>query len=402
MLKSLKKDINIVYIKKAFMRVMICVPGLPVELEKIKGGVHSATINLLNGFRTQSIQVRVVVLSREVNQKQIKEYSNNITMTYYPEGPFRYHTLNYLTSSLIRINKEVKEFKPDIIHYEEGNSFLLTRLLRNTKKPFLQTIHGMSTEEAKRKKNIQDKITWYFNGMIQRICQPKNIIHLSTFSLQLHKHLNIEKETIIPNAIKNEYFNIPQKDKTYNTLVYIGIIDHNKNLIYLLQTLSKLKKAGIKYSLNVIGGFNNQEYKNTIEKYISDYRLGEQIQFHGWITQTEVMKVLEQSDILVVCSQHESLPMVIAESMAAGKTVIASAVGGIPEMIDHDKNGYLFKLAEPTQLANILTELHGNDEKIKNINTQARIKASRYHNETVAKETILFYKQLLDSDDYHA
>jgi glycosyltransferase involved in cell wall biosynthesis len=238
--------------------------------------------------------------------------------------------------------------------------------------------------------------------MIQRICQPKNIIHLSTFSQQLHKHLNIEKEAIIPNAIKNEYYYVSEKKSTENKLVYIGIIDHNKNLIYLLQILSKLNKEGIKYSLNVIGGFNNQEYKNTIEKYISDYRLGEQIQFHGWITQTEVMKVLEQSDILVVCSQHESLPMVIAESMAAGKTVIASAVGGIPEMIDHDKNGYLFKLAEPTQLANILTELHGNDEKIKNINTQARIKASRYHNEMVAKETILFYKQLLNSDDYHA
>ena len=384
------------------MRVMVCVPGLPVELEKIKGGVHSATINLLDGFSTQPVQIRVVVLSREVTQKQIREYSKNITMTYYPEGPFRYHTLNYLTSSLLRINQEIKEFDPDIIHYEEGNSFLLTRLLRIRKKPFLQTIHGMSLEEAKRKKYIKDKITWYFNGMIQRICQPKNIIHLSTFSQQLHSHLNIEKEVIIPNAIKNEYFKIPSKDSTNNALVYIGIIDHNKNLIHLLQTLSTLKKGGIRYSLSVIGGFNNQEYKNRIEKYISDNRLEEQIQFHGWITQSEVIKVLQQSDILVVCSQHESLPMVIAESMAAGKTVIASAVGGIPEMIDHEKNGYLFNLADPNQLENILTELYENDEKIKKISNLARIKAGRYHNEKVAKETILFYKHLLGRDDYHA
>lgn len=400
--KSLKKDINIVYNKKGFMRVMICVPGLPVELERIKGGVHSATINLLNGFRTQSVEIKVVVLSREVKVMKIKEYSNNITLTYFPEGPFRYHTLNYLTSSLIRINKEIKKYNPDIIHYEEGNSFLLTRLLRTKKKPFLQTIHGMSIEEAKRKKKIKDKLTWYFNGMIQRICQPKNIIHLSTFSQQLHKHLNIEKEAIIPNAIKNEYYYVSEKKSTENKLAYIGIIDHNKNLIYLLQTLSKLNKAGIKYFLNVIGGFNNQEYRNTVEKYISDNRLDEQIQFHGWITQSAVMKVLEQSDILVVCSQHESLPMVIAESMAAGKTVVASAVGGIPEMIDHDKNGYLFNLTQPTQLEDILTDLHGNNKKIKKIGNQARIKASRYQNETVAKETILFYKHILNRDDYYA
>lgn len=105
------------------------------------------------------------------------------------------------------------------------------------------------------------------------------------------------------------------------------------------------------------------------------------------------MKFIEEADILVVSSKHESLPMVIAESMAAGKTVIASAVGGIPEMIDHGVDGYLFHLSGPDELSGILADLYNNPEKIRMSSARAKQTAlEKYDCVNVARKTLAFYQ----------
>ena len=378
------------------MRVMILVPGLPLNMDNIKGGVHSAVKNLIRGFADLDIEVRVVSFSREVKPgEDVKSAITDKIEIHYPyEGPYPYHSLNYLLKGPNIIRKHIRDFNPDIIHYQEGSSFMFTRIKGLHKKKYLQTIHGMALAEAKRKKTIKDKITWYFNGMLQLKMLPENIIHLSQFSVNLFKNHKIKHKVIIPNAIIPQYFELKPKLKTTNSLLYIGIIDNNKNLVYQLQALNELVKRGKKFTLNVLGDFSNSLYKQVIESYIKENNLEPYVIFNGWVPQSTVLKFIESSDILVVSSKHESLPMVIAESMAAGKVAVASAVGGIPEMINHGVDGYLYSLEEPNSLANILEGLYNNDEKIQEISKKAVIAAQRYNAINVAKRTIEFYKEL--------
>ena len=378
------------------MRVIILVPGLPVNLDNIRGGVHSAVANLLRGFATLDVQVRVIAFTREVKERIVSVYSPNIDIIYIPEGPFPYHSMNYLLRAPRMLRNEIKSFKPDIIHYEEGNTFMFTRLwgLNNTR--YLLTIHGMSFDEAKRKKKLKDKITWYFNGLVQVYMTPGNIIHLSNFSKNRLAENKILHNAIIPNAIVPAYFNVPLKTGTNNTLLYIGLIDNNKNLVFLLGALKKLADKGKIYTLEVLGDFSNELYKDLILNFIQENELSGLVHFHGWVPQSTVLNYLAKTDILVVSSKHESLPMVIAESMAAGKVVVASDVGGIPEMIQHSINGFLFNLSEPDQLVHILEELYNNHETITSISKKAKATAiERYQCENVARKTIEFYRQCL-------
>lgn len=379
------------------MRVIILVPGLPVNLDQIKGGVHSAVANLLRGFATlDEVQIKVISFSREVHEKTEKSYADNINIAYLNEGPFKYHSLNYFFSCPGKLRKKIRKFKPDIIHYEEGNTFLFTRLwgLYGTK--HLLTIHGMSFDEAKRKKKWIDKLTWYFNGLVQKFMKTENIIHLSNFSKNRLAHKKLRHQTIIPNAIIPAYFDIPLKSGTDNTLLYVGLIDNNKNLIFTLQALKKLIDKGKPYKLEILGGYSNEMYKDQILSFVKENELAEYVKFNGWVSQSTVMRYVSKADILVVSSKHESLPMVIAESMAAGKVVVASAVGGIPEMITDRENGFLFHLNEPEQLVNILNDLHNNHEKITTISEKAKATAiNRYQCQNVAKKTLEFYKQCL-------
>ena len=379
------------------MRVIILVPGLPVNLEKIRGGVHSAVANLLRGFTAlPEVQIRAIAFSREVEEEKTVKFAPNIEICYVPEGNFPYHSINYLLHGPRILKKHIKQFRPDIIHYEEGNTFMFTKLfgLKNTK--YLLTIHGMSFDEAKRKKKIKDKITWYFNGLVAVYMAPGNIIHLSNFSKNKHANRKIVKQSIIPNAIVPAYFQVAQKGSTDNIWLYIGIIDNNKNLIFQLEALKELVSRGKFYKLEVLGDFSNDAYKDLILSYVKDNKLEDYVHFNGWVSQPEVLSHIAKADILVVSSKHESLPMVIAESMAAGKVVVASTVGGIPEMVQDQVNGFLYDLSEPEKLVNILSDLYNNNEKIKSISAKAKETAiERYQCENVARKTLAFYKQCL-------
>ncbi len=379
-------------------RVIIAVPALPIDINRIKGGVHSALNNLLKGFENKNIQIRVISLTREVEKLKIIDYSPNIQIHYINEGSLPFHSLNYLFYGSRIMKKNILEFNPDIIHFEEGNTFLFNGILGLLNRKYLLTIHGMAFDEAKRKKKIIDKITWWFNGTVQKLLTPNNIIHLSEFSKKKHLTKNKENYMIIPNAVLPFFFSVPSKNKTNNKLLYIGIIDNNKNLIFLLKNLKRLIENDKTFTLEVLGDFSNNDIKILIENYISENKLEKYVNFNGWVTQSNSLIFLENADILVVASQHESLPMVIAESMAAGKVVVSSDVGGIPEMISNNVDGYLYNLSDTNGLFNTLENLYDNSELILKISAAAKKTAlSKYECENVAQKTLDFYNKCLSA-----
>ena len=372
---------------------MMMVPRLPLDLDQIKGGAVSAARNLLRGFSELDVQMRVVSYDNALDRKYIKQPYPNIEIHYEPEGRFPFHSMNYWVHGPAILQRQIDDFKPDVIHYQSGNTFMFTHRGVKTTAKYALTIHGMALEEARRKKKLKDKMAWYFNAWTQERTLPNNVIHLSKFSLNKFGHL-IANNTIIPNAIVPGFFNIPMKTgATENKLLYMGVIDNNKNLFYQLQQLNILAKKNIHFTLDVLGDYMQDDIRQQITEYIQANDLTPYIRFHGWVPQTGVMKFIEEADILVVSSKHESLPMVIAESMAAGKTVIASAVGGIPEMIDHGVDGYLFHLSGPDELSGILADLYNNTEKIRMISARAKQTAlEKYDCVNVARKTLAFYQ----------
>lgn len=379
------------------IRNLLLVPELPINLDEIKGGVHSASVNLIKGFSLLNIKVSVISFSREVHQIIRKNYSSNIELIYIPEGVFKLHTLNYLLNVPIQLKKQIKDFDPDIIHFEVGNTFMLSKILGLCKKKYVLTIHGMSYEEGKIKKRRKEKLIWYFNALIQDLMYPKNIIHLSEFSKNKFAQFSEFHTAIIPNAVKDEYFNVPMKIRTENKLLYIGLIDINKNLIFLLRQLRTLNAKHYNFTLIIAGDFISSEYKSIIHEYIISNQLEKNVSFLGWITQQRLLSVLSESDIVVVSSMHESLPMVIAESMAAGKVVVSSNVGGIPEMIKDKETGFLYSIKNDKEFEAILSYLYNNHQSCSYISNNARNFAyNNYHFKKVAEKTIQFYTEVIN------
>lgn len=79
------------------------------------------------------------------------------------------------------------------------------------------------------------------------------------------------------------------------------------------------------------------------------------IEFMG--ARTDVAHILEDSSVFVLSSRYEGLPIVIIEAMAKGLPIVATAVGGIPELVQHGVNGYLFSSGNSNELAHYLNKL---------------------------------------------
>jgi glycosyltransferase involved in cell wall biosynthesis len=377
------------------MKVLILIPGLPANINDIKGGVNSALINLLIGFSNTAVSVRVVSFNRDTTSVRITQFSNNVEIYYIPESGLP-HVFNFALKGSGVVRKHIKDFNPDVVHFAMSGYILLTGLFGLRKKKSLVTIHGIAFKEARQKERLKEKLVWYSNGFVELLLRPANIIHLSNYSYSLLPATKQGCITIIPNAVNPGFFDLPLKPGTHNKIIYAGSVDANKNILFLLKTVSALIAKKVFYYVSVVGDFTDDHYKKEVLDYIANNQLEHYIHFHGWLSQEKFQCELVKCDILMVSSKQESLPMVIAESMSAGKVVVSSITGGTPEMITDNINGFLFDLSQPAVAIEILERLYNNNGLMQSIQLAAKQTAiSNYHSITVAEKTIEFYKSIL-------
>jgi colanic acid/amylovoran biosynthesis glycosyltransferase len=121
----------------------------------------------------------------------------------------------------------------------------------------------------------------------------------------------------------------------------------------LLDAFAELTKRGHAAELVLVG---EGETRGAIEQQIADLALGAHVRITGWLDNAAVRREIEASRALVVSSYAENLPVVIMEAFVYGRTVIASAIAGIPELVIHAENGWLVPASSVQALANAMEE----------------------------------------------
>jgi glycosyltransferase involved in cell wall biosynthesis len=134
--------------------------------------------------------------------------------------------------------------------------------------------------------------------------------------------------------------------------VFLGRITPQKGLDWLLQALQKVK---VPVHLDIAGeGYKKSEMQQLAQKL----GLNEQVTFHGWLSAEQVCGLLNSARALIFPSVwHEPAGFVALEAMAHARPVIASRVGGIPEMVLDQVNGLLVEPNDVEALANRIEHL---------------------------------------------
>lgn len=121
------------------------------------------------------------------------------------------------------------------------------------------------------------------------------------------------------------------------------------------------------------------------------------VHFAGW--REDVWNVLPLFDLFVLASRNEGMGRVLVEAMAAGKPVIGTNVGGIPDLIEHGVNGLLVPSEAPRQLASAICAIIGNPEKAAAMGRHGQRMCLAYSTESMIAKLDGLYQRLLDTGE---
>ncbi len=192
------------------------------------------------------------------------------------------------------------------------------------------------------------------------------ILFVNTGTREAYIHLyNIPKEncsTIYNGIDPSQFSNIEVLRKSTRDVLNVddnefsilatGNLSEEKGHIYLIEAISILKQRNIPVKCFIAGQGN---LKLELERKINDFGMKNYIKLLGY--REDVPALLAGADIFTMPSLSEALPYSLLEAMAAGLPIVASRVGGIPEVITHGKEGYLVNPENVKELANAIETL---------------------------------------------
>lgn len=141
--------------------------------------------------------------------------------------------------------------------------------------------------------------------------------------------------------------------------VTVGRISAEKGYAGLLQAFTTLLSRGIDAELAIIG---DGPLRRSLESELSRLELNDRVTVHGALPEEATLELISTSDIFVLPSLMEGLPVVIMEAMALEKPVIAALVAGIPELVLDGSTGLLFRPGDWSDLARCMILLAADPE----------------------------------------
>ena len=205
----------------------------------------------------------------------------------------------------------------------------------------------------------------------------------------------------IPNALNLDELLKIRRSVDHNIacpkILYLGHIGREKGIYELVESARLLKGAKTIFHMDIIGETLGPGELDEIKQVVIDAGLGEEVQFWPYETGEAKLKRLVQADIYVLPSYHEGMPNAIIEAMAASLPVIATTVGGIPDMIESGVSGILIPSKNVDSLVDALKLLISNSSLRYQLGGKAREFAREFFAiETKVKNLCILYKLLID------
>ncbi|MDO9254599.1 MAG: glycosyltransferase [Bacteroidales bacterium] len=212
---------------------------------------------------------------------------------------------------------------------------------------------------------------------VSRFIKKKHIEFDPSYNIKGDMLYNFKPDlkSIVPTTVKGKYF------------LYLGRISREKGVHTLFESALK---AGI--SLKIVG-------TGPIAEQLMD-RHSENVEFLGYKSGDELWSLVRLASFIVVPSEwYENNPLTIIEAYSFGKPVIGSRIGGIPEIIEENKTGYLFNPGNESELEAVLKRADSlPDEEYQVMSMNARALAEKLFNpETHYNELIRIYNDVIQN-----
>lgn len=214
--------------------------------------------------------------------------------------------------------------------------------------PWSMTLHGISETDYPAGLLLADKVaradfvacaSWFMRAQAMRVADPRH----------WHK-LHVVRCGVDPAALPPASASGDGQVR----FVCVGRLSSEKGQRGLLEAFAAVRGRTPGVQLDLVG---DGPLRAELEALAAALGIAEAVRFHGALSEAETLAVIARSDVLVLPSFMEGLPVVIIEAMALGKPVVASGVAGIPELVHDGANGLLVPPSHWRALADAMAML---------------------------------------------
>lgn len=191
-----------------------------------------------------------------------------------------------------------------------------------------------------------------FIGLGEKIRRAAFVVAVSSFGrsqiLRWVGQEHWDKVKIVHCGLERAFHDVPPAPMPERPrLVCVGRLSAQKGQLILIEAAAALARDGVDFELVLAG---DGELRPQVETAIARHGLGRQVRITGWIAAAQVRKEILDAKALVLPSFAEGLPVVIMEAMALRRPVLATYIAGIPELVVHGENGWLFPAGAAEEL----------------------------------------------------
>jgi glycosyltransferase involved in cell wall biosynthesis len=259
-----------------------------------------------------------------------------------------------------RLRTVIKQFRPDILHtHLYVLRYVLPALWPQQRTGIVHTVHNVANKEVGIAGRILHRFAFRY-GAVAPVSIARGVAQTVT------RQYGIPNLPVIPNGIPIEdYANGTSRGAVRTELgiredeivfVTIGRLTKQKNQFLLLQSLAEARgRIGAPIRCLIVG---TGELEFQLKSASCGLGISDCVQFLG--NRRDIPHLLSAADVFVLSSDWEGNPLSLMEAMAAGKPVIATTVGGVPEMLEHSESGLLVPQGSVQALAHAMILLASN------------------------------------------
>jgi glycosyltransferase involved in cell wall biosynthesis len=312
-----------------------------------------------------------------------------------------YPTLSMQRQVSIFLKNRVKEDRVDIIE-STSNRGMLANYTKYRNRPPICTRVSTTMTSAYQKARNRVPLNYRLEAKLENLQIRRSdylVTHSNGHARTLETELGIKRTNfkIIPIGIpitkkRSEYHS--DKSKINIEVLFVGRLENRKGIDILITAIPKIIQKNSSISFNIIGS----DPMNLKESYKSNQLFKNHVQFLGKVSSSELENRYKKCDIFVAPSRYESFGIVFVEAMKFSKPVIGTNVGGIPDIVLNNKNGYLIEPESVEALVNAVIKLAGSFELRKEMGRKGRKRVmENFSTQAMTIQSVEYYKAALSN-----
>ncbi|MDQ1047867.1 glycosyltransferase family 4 protein [Streptomyces sp. V4I2] len=291
-----------------------------------------------------------------------------------------------------RLTRIMDEFQPDVVHLHTIGEFSPAALAATDRCPQILTLHGpedwtlellrwnLHSATRGERLSLSDQARYLYLRFLQRPAYLPRLRRLDRvlapsayFAELVRRDVGKVPVHVLPNGVPRTA--LPQPVKESGSLLYVGRLERVKGVHVLLDAFRLLLDEHPDTTLDIVGDGADRA---ALETSVADLTAAGRVRFRGWVSPDAVSEALAGSSVVVIPSVWpENFPTVALEALQIGRPLVASRVGGLPELVGED-NGTLVPAGDAPALAAALRPLVGDLERLRRLGDGSAARAERY------------------------